>query len=191
MPPASSDMVALGTSAPSFHLPNTNPGFGGDRVSLEQHAGRPVCVLFICNHCPFVVHVAEVLAELGRLASSRGVGFIAISSNNVETHPDDSPELMTAEAAARGYEFPYLYDESQEVARAFDARCTPDVFVYDSAHKLAYRGQIDETRPSSGSPATGADLRDAIECVADGRSVPEPHTPSMGCGIKWKAGNEP
>lgn len=191
MPPTTSAMIRLGSDAPSFDLPNTNPGFGGDRVSLADLKGSPVCVLFVCNHCPFVVHVADVIARLGKDAASKGVRFVAISSNNVETHPDDAPEKMTAEAEARSYEFPYLYDESQDVARSFDARCTPDVFLYDAHHKLAYRGQIDDTRPGSGSAATGEDLAKAIECVVAGEPVPEPHTPSMGCGIKWKPGNEP
>lgn len=192
MPPVASTMMPLGTAAPAFTLPNTNPEFGGAAVSLSDLAGSPVCVLFICNHCPFVVHVADVIAKLGRDYQAKGVRFVAVCSNNIETHPDDAPDKMTAEASARGYTFPYLYDESQEVAKAYGAVCTPDVFLFDANHALAYRGQIDETRPNDqGVAATGADLAKALDAVAAGQPVPEPHTPSLGCGIKWKPGNEP
>lgn len=183
-----STMLPLGTPAPDFSLPNVD----GRIVGLEDVAGeRGTLVMFICNHCPFVKHVADQLAAIGRDYASRGIGVVAISSNDVSTHPADSPEQMVHEAEERGYVFPYLYDESQEVAHAYHAACTPDFFLFDHGRRLAYRGQLDASRPGNDIPVTGADLRAALDAVLAGRPVPADQRPSLGCNIKWKPGNEP
>ena len=192
-----STMLALGTQAPDFALPDTD----GNIVSLADFADcKALLVMFICNHCPYVKHVADELARLGKDYQAHGVGVVAISSNDVDTHPDDSPAKMKEEAASRGYTFPYLYDEAQEVARAYTAACTPDFFLFDSDCRLVYRGQLDDTRPtriSSGNydstqgPANGADLRGAIDAVLAGELPGADQKPSMGCNIKWKVGCEP
>jgi len=147
--------------------------------------------MFICNHCPFVIHVREELAHLGRDYLSKAVSIVAINSNDVTTHPGDRPEKMKEEAAACGYEFPYVFDESQDVAKAFRAACTPDFFLFDSDRKLVYRGQLDDSRPSNDLPVTGKDLRAALDAVLNGNPVPEPQKPSIGCNIKWSPGNAP
>jgi peroxiredoxin len=181
-------MLPLGTPAPDFSLPNID----GRTVSLAEVAGaKGTLVMFICNHCPFVKHVADQLAALGRDYAPRGVGIVAISSNDVATHPADSPEQMVHEAEQRGYVFPYLYDQTQEVARAYHAACTPDFFLFDGSRKLVYRGQLDSSRPGNGIPVTGADLRAALDVVLAGRPVAADQIPSLGCNIKWKPGNEP
>lgn len=181
-------MLPLGTSAPDFRLPDTN----GKIVSLADFKTAPaLAVLFICNHCPYVKHIRAGLADLAREYQKRGAAIVAISSNDVKNYPDDSPEKMKKEVAAAGYVFPYLYDESQSVARAYQAACTPDIFVFDKNHKLAYRGQFDDSRPGNGRPVTGKDLRAALDAVLQGKPVPDPQTPSIGCNIKWKSGNEP
>lgn len=183
-----STMPPLGMQAPDFSLPNVD----GKIVSLADFADAPaLLVVFMCNHCPFVVHVADELAALAREYQAKGAAIVGISSNDVSTHPADSPEQMVHEAEKRGYTFPYLYDDTQEVAKAYGAACTPDFFLFDADHKLAYRGQMDDTRPDSGKSPTGADLRAALDCVLAGKPVPEPHKPSIGCNIKWKAGSEP
>lgn len=183
-----STMLQLGTLAPDFSLVNID----GRTVSKSDFAGRPaLLVMFICNHCPFVKHIAEELARLGRDYQARNVGIVAISSNDVSTHPEDSPERMVHEAEERGYVFPYLFDEEQEVAAAYRAACTPDFFLFDADQRLAYRGQLDDSRPKSGVPVTGRDLRAALDAVLAGRPVPEPQKPSIGCNIKWREGNEP
>jgi len=183
-----STMLPLGTPAPDFSLPNID----GRTVSLADIAGaKATLVMFICNHCPFVKHVADQLASLGRDYAPRGVGIVAISSNDVATHPADSPEQMVHEAEQRGYVFPYLYDETQEVAHAYHAACTPDFFLFDGSRKLVYRGQLDASRPGNGIPVTGADLRAALDAVLAGRPVAADQIPSLGCNIKWKPGNEP
>ncbi len=183
-----STMLPLGTLAPDFSLPNVD----GRMVGLADAAGpRGTIVMFICNHCPFVKHVADELAKLGRDYLPRGIGVVAISSNDVSTHPADSPEQMVHEAEDRGYVFPYLYDETQEVAHAYHAACTPDFFLFDGARKLVYRGQLDASRPGNDIPVTGADLRAALDAVLAGRPVPADQRPSLGCNIKWKPGNEP
>ena len=183
-----SSMLPLGTTAPEFELPNVD----GRVVTFADTAGpQGTVVMFICNHCPFVKHVADHLAVLGREYQPRGIGFVAISSNDVATHPADSPEQMVHEAEARGYTFPYLYDETQEVAKAFHAACTPDFFLFDAHGNLVYRGQLDPSRPGSGVPVTGQDLRAAIDAALSGNAPAREQVPSLGCNIKWKAGNEP
>lgn len=183
-----STMLPLGTTAPDFSLPNID----GSTVSLSDvSGGKALVVMFICNHCPFVKLIAHELARLHKDYQPKGVHFVGISSNDISTHPEDSPELMKQEAAAQGYEFPYLYDESQSVAQAYRAACTPDIFVFDSQNKLAYRGQIDDARPRNGKPVTGADLRAALDAILSGTPIPEPQRPSIGCNIKWVAGKEP
>lgn len=181
-------MLALGTIAPDFRLPDTN----GKLVSLGEFTGQPaLLVMFICNHCPFVKHIRGELANLGRDYSTRGVGIIAISSNDAANYPDDSPAKMKEEARAAGYNFPYLYDESQSVAHAYHAACTPDFFLFDRNHRLVYRGQLDDSRPGNGIPVTGKDLRAALDALVNGNPVATAQTPSLGCNIKWKPGNEP
>jgi peroxiredoxin len=183
-------MLGLGTAAPDFRLPDTTAG--GKEVALADFDAAPaLLVAFICNHCPFVQHVAGELAALSRDLPAQGVPVVAISSNDVAAYPADSPEAMAEEAARQGWAFPYLYDESQEVAKAYRAACTPDFFLFDSDRKLVYRGQLDASRPGNGLPVTGADLRAAVDAVLAGRPVPEDQRPSLGCNIKWKAGNEP
>jgi peroxiredoxin len=183
-----STMLPLGTRAPDFALPNVD----GRTVTLADSAGpKGTLVMFICNHCPFVKHVADQLAALGREYLPRGIGVVAISSNDVSSHPADSPEQMVHEAEDRGYVFPYLYDETQEVAHAYHAACTPDFFLFDGDRKLTYRGQLDSSRPGNDVPVTGADLRAAIDALLSGHPVPTEQRPSLGCNIKWKPGNEP
>jgi peroxiredoxin len=183
-----STMLPLGTSAPDFRLPDTR----GQMVSPADFKSAPaLLVLFICNHCPYVKHIRAGLAELGRDYQKRGVGIVAINSNDVQNYPEDSPERMKQEVKAAGYVFPYLYDETQAVARAYRAACTPDLFLFDKDRKLVYRGQFDDSRPGNGRPVTGRDLRAALDAVLAGRPVSEAQTPSMGCNIKWKAGNAP
>lgn len=183
-----STMPTVGSQAPDFSLLNVD----GRTVSLSDFAGKKgLLVIFMCNHCPFVKHVA---AELARLASDympKGLAVVGINSNDAATHPEDSPERMVHEAEERGYPFPYLYDETQEVAQAYKAACTPDFFLYDSQQRLVYRGQLDDSRPSNGLPVTGRDLRAAIDAVLAGKPVPEPQKPSIGCNIKWMQGSEP
>jgi peroxiredoxin len=182
-------MAALGTAAPDFSLPEPATG---RTVSLADFADAPaLLVIFLSNHCPFVKHVADELGRFGRGYQEKGLAIVGICANDVATHPDDSPEKMAAEVARRGYTFPYLYDESQEVAKAFQAACTPDFFLYDGDRKLVYRGEFDASRPSTDVPVTGADLRAACDAVLAG-ALPSPdQRPSVGCNIKWKVGNAP
>jgi peroxiredoxin len=183
-----STMLPLGTAAPDFSLPNLD----GRLMSLGDVAGeKGTVVMFICNHCPFVKHVADQLAVLGRDYLPRGIGVVAISSNDVSTHPADSPEQMVHEAEERGYLFSYLYDETQEVAQAYHAACTPDFYLFDAGRALVYRGQLDPSRPGSDVPVTGSDLRAAIEALLAGQPPVAEQIPSLGCNIKWKPGNEP
>lgn len=184
-----SQMIPLATKAPAFALPDT---VSGKTVSLGDFAGaKGLLVMFICNHCPYVKHVAPELARIGRDYAGKALGIVAISANDVSTHPDDGPEKMKVEAAARGYAFPYLYDASQETAKAYSAACTPDFFLFDDRMKLVYRGQLDDSRPGNGVPVTGRDLRAAIEAVLSNKTMPAPQKPSIGCNIKWKRGNAP
>ena len=176
-------MVALGTRAPRFTLPDTH----GAMVSLPDpgtHAA--VLVVFMCNHCPYVKHVADELARLGRVLPDRNVAMFGINSNDAQKYPADRPAAMVEEAAARGYVFPYLFDDDQSVARAYRAACTPDFFLFDRDLKLVYRGELDDSRPGNGKPVTGAALRAAIDAVLDGRPPSDKQVPSMGCNIKWK-----
>ncbi|MBI1375613.1 MAG: redoxin domain-containing protein [Phycisphaera sp.] len=195
-----STMRTLGTPAPDFTLPDTNPALPAESVSLSDFAGKPLVVAFICNHCPFVKHLADAFAAFATDVQANGVAVVAISANDVATHPADSPEKMGEEATARGYTFPYLYDESQDVAKAYTAACTPDFFLFDADHKLYYRGQFDDSRPnrissgvydSSASPATGEDLRAAVDALLAGEPAPDKQLPSIGCNIKWKSGSAP
>ena len=181
-----SEMLPLGTSLPAFNLPDPD----GKVHSLPNDAVAYL-VMFICNHCPFVKHVREELARIGRDYLPRSVAIAAINSNDVESHPGDSPEMMKTEAATWGYEFSYLFDEDQSVAKAYRAACTPDFFLFDKSRKLVYRGQLDDSRPGNGVPVDGRDLRAALEALLAGESVPETQKPSIGCNIKWKPGNEP
>ena len=181
-------MLALGTTAPEFQLPNID----GKTVALGDFKASPVLVvMFLCNHCPYVKHLRAALAEFGRECATKNAAVVAISSNDVSNYPDDSPAKMAVEARTAGYTFPYLYDETQKVAKAYRAACTPDFFVFDRGRRLVYRGQFDASRPGNGIPITGKDLRAAVEAVLKG-TVPSPNqAPSMGCNIKWKRGNEP
>jgi len=183
-----STMLPLGTSAPNFSLPNID----GQTVSLSSFdEAKGTVFMFICNHCPFVKHVQEGLVSLYEDYSDKGISFVGISSNDVENYPDDSPEKMVAEAAQAGYEFPYLYDEDQSVAKAYKAACTPDFYLFDAEKKLVYRGQIDSSRPSTDIPVTAEDMRKAIDQLLANQPPLENQTPSLGCNIKWIAGNEP
>ena len=185
-----STMPELGMDAPDFSLPN--PSRDNQLEHLSDFAGSPaLLVMFICNHCPFVKHIAGELSKLGRDARVKGASVVAINSNDVQNYPDDSPTKMIEEAKVRGYTFPYLFDESQKVAKAYGAACTPDFFLFDRRRKLVYRGQLDDSRPSNGIPVTGRDLRAALDAVLAGRAVTVDQKPSIGCNVKWKPGNEP
>jgi peroxiredoxin len=181
-------MLALGTVAPDFQLPNID----GKHVALAGFKAAPaLVVMFICNHCPYVKHLRAALSDFGRECAAKGVAVVAISSNDAANYPDDSPAKMALEAKAAGYPFPYLYDESQKVAKAYRAACTPDFYLFDRGRRLVYRGQFDASRPGNGIPATGRDLRAAVDAVLKGAAPSLNQAPSMGCNIKWKRGNEP
>jgi len=183
-----STMLEIGTRAPDFTLPSAR----GGTVSLSDFSGsRALLVMFICNHCPFVKHVRDKLTELTRLCRNKGVAVAAINANDWNAYPDDSPEKMAQEAEEHGYDFPYLYDETQEVARAYRAACTPDFFLFDADRKLVYRGQFDDSRPGNDIPVTGRDLFRALDALLQGAPVDPNQRPSIGCNIKWKPGNEP
>ena len=181
-----SQMLELGTEAPAFSLPDPD----GTVHSLRDDAAAHL-VMFICNHCPYVKHVREELARIGRDYADRNVAIYAISSNDVTTHPGDSPEKMKQEAAEWGYVFPYLYDASQDVAKAYRAACTPDFYVFDADRRLVYRGQLDDSRPGNDLPVDGRDLRAALDAVLSGKPVSGSQKASIGCNIKWRAGNAP
>ena len=177
-------MIDLGNTAPDFKLPDT---VSGAELSLADVKGnKATLIMFICNHCPFVKHVNEELVHLANDYKDKEIGFIAINSNDVESYPDDSPEKMKVVAIDLQYPFPYLYDETQEVAKSYHAACTPDFFIYDKDLLLVYRGQLDDSRPGNGIPVTGKDIRKALNCLINGESVPELQRPSIGCNIKWK-----
>jgi len=183
-----STMLALGTKAPHFRLPDPR----GKWVSVDDFKDAPAfLVAFICNHCPYVKHIRRGFAELAKEYQAKGVGVVAINSNDAENYPDDRPEKMAEEIKQIGYTFPYLYDESQDVAKAYRAACTPDFYLFDRDRRLVYRGQFDDSRPGNGRPVTGADLRAALDAVLSGGPVPSNQRPSVGCNIKWKRGNAP
>jgi len=183
-----STMLALGTRAPDFSLPD----YDGRQHALQDMAAAPaLLVAFICNHCPFVRHVRNEFAAFAREYRARGLAVVAINSNDLEAYPQDGPDAMRAEATELGYEFPYLVDATQAVAKAYRAACTPDFFLFDAQQRLVYRGQLDDSRPNSGLPVTGADLRAALENVLAGRALSAEQKPSLGCNIKWKPGSEP
>jgi thiol-disulfide isomerase/thioredoxin len=181
-------MLALGTPAPDFRLPDTTGGL----VSRDGFADAPaLLVMFICNHCPFVKHIRDGLARFAREYQGKGLAIVAINSNDVTTYPEDSPTKMAEEIEAAGYVFPYLYDESQAVAKAYAAACTPDFFLFDRERRLVYRGQFDDSRPGNGIAVSGKDLRAACDAVLAHKPVTADQRPSIGCNIKWKRGNEP
>ncbi|KAA2218188.1 thioredoxin family protein [Maribacter flavus] len=180
-----SNMLELGTKAPGFSLLDT---VSGETKSLEQLKGeKGTVIMFICNHCPFVIHVNPKITEIAKDYQRKGIGFIAISSNDIENYPQDAPDLMTVRAKEEGYPFPYLYDETQDVAKSFDAACTPDFYLFDQDLSLVYRGQLDDSRPENGVPLTGKDLSNAMDAVLNGTKVDVLQKPSIGCNIKWKA----
>jgi len=184
-----SNMLALGTIAPDFSLFDT---VSGKTLRLDGLKGeKGTVIMFICNHCPFVVHVNPEITRLGKEYGKKGIGFIAISSNDVENYPQDAPHLMTETAKREGYPFPYLYDESQNVAKAYDAACTPDFYLFNDQLKLVYRGQLDDSRPENGLPLNGLDVRNAINVLLAGEPILEYQKPSIGCNIKWKASPSP
>lgn len=179
-----SNMLALETKAPDFSLVDT---VTDTQKSLTEVKGeKGTVIMFICNHCPFVVHVNPEISKLGRVYQPKGIGFVAISSNDVINYPDDAPHLMKQKAAEEGYTFPYLYDETQEVAKAYDAACTPDFYLFDGNLDLVYRGQLDDSRPGNGLPLTGTDLRNAMDALLAGKAIDSEQKPSIGCNIKWK-----
>lgn len=178
-----SSMLPLGTPAPDFALPDTD----GTIVRLSDFAEQPaLLVVFMCNHCPFVKHLREGLAEFAREYKGKGLGMVGISANDASSYPQDGPEEMAREKEEAGYVFPYLYDETQNIARAYAAACTPDFYLFDRERRLAYRGQFDDSRPGNDRPVTGADLRAAVDAVLAGQPVPDVQKPSIGCNIKWK-----
>lgn len=183
-----STMLPLGTPMPQFSLPDID----GTTVSSSEVTGAPgTLVMFICNHCPFVIHIREALVALVKQYQPRGIKAVAISANDIDTHPDDSPQKMAEVAHQNNFSFPYLYDQTQETAKAFHAACTPDFFVFDGEGKLFYRGQMDDSRPGNDKPVDGRDLRAALDALLAGKPTPEQQKPSMGCNIKWRQGNEP
>lgn len=184
-----STMLPLGTEAPDFALPDAVSGRVVARDDFRD--ARALLVIFMCNHCPFVKHVRGEIAALAREYRAQGVATVAINANDLERYPEDGPEAMAREAGALGYSFPYLFDETQQVARAYQAACTPDFYVFDGARRLVYRGQLDDARPSNHVPVSGRDLRAALDAVLAGRAVEPEQKPSLGCNIKWKPGNEP
>lgn len=184
-----STMLTLETKAPGFSLPDV---VSGKTISLKDFSDKKgLLVMFICCHCPFVEHVQKELAKIGKDYENKNFGIVAISSNDVETHSDDSPENLKRQAEKLGFNFSYCHDETQEVAKSYTAACTPDFFLFDKERKLVYRGQLDDSRPGSLKPVTGKDLREAIDSVLADKSVSQEQRPSAGCNIKWKSGNEP
>ena len=184
-----STMLPLGTKAPYFELPDVTTGRTVSKTDFADRQG--LLVMFICRHCPYVAHVRAGLARFGRDYQNANIGIVAIGSNDHATHPEDAPESLAEEAREAGYTFPYLYDESQEAAKAYTASCTPDFFLFDQDRALVYRGQFDDSRPSNGIPVTGESLRAAIDAVLSGAPVAQYQRPSIGCSIKWRSGNEP
>ena len=183
-----STMLPLGTAAPDFRLPDTD----GKVVSVADFKNAPaLVVIFMCNHCPYVKHVRPGLAQLGRDYQAKGAAIVAINSNDAKNYPADNPAAMKEEVKSAGYTFPYLYDETQSVAKSYRAACTPDIYLFDGNQKLVYRGQFDDSRPGNSLPVTGKDLRAALEAVLSGKPLPAEQKASIGCNIKWKSGNAP
>ena len=183
-----STMLEIGTPAPEFSLPDPA---SGRQVSLSDYTGQPLLVVFSCNHCPYVLHIIESFSDFANDARRRGVGVVMIGANDVAGYPADGPDKMAELAARIGFEFPYLYDESQQVAIAYRAACTPDIFLFDANHQLVYRGQYDGARPGNPVPVSGSDLKAAVDALLAGESISGEQIPSVGCNIKWRAGNEP
>jgi len=183
-----STMLGIGTQAPDFSLPEPA---SGNSVSLSDYAGKPLLVVFSCNHCPYVLHILESLTAFANEKQRQGLAVVMISANDVAGYPADGPEKMAALAQSYGFEFPYLYDESQQVALAYRAACTPDFFLFDGAHQLVYRGQYDGSRPGNQIAADGSDMRAAVDSLLAGNAIPGAQIPSVGCNIKWRDGNEP
>ncbi len=182
-----SQMLKLGTRMPAFELPD----YDGNSYRSDAYKDQPVLVIFLCNHCPYVRYIVDTLSERVKEYQENGVAVVGINANDIEQYPDDAPEKMKEFAEKHEFSFPYLYDESQEVAKAYRAACTPDFFLFDADHKLYYRGQFDDSRPKTDVPVTGEDLDDAVERLLAGESIPQRQKPSVGCNIKWKPGNEP
>jgi peroxiredoxin len=183
-----STMLDLGTSAPDFTLPEP---MTGSSIGLSEQQGKPLLVVFSCNHCPYVLHIIDSFVGFANAARKRSLAVVMISSNDATGYPQDDPLKMTEFARARGFEFPYLYDESQQVANAYQAACTPDFYLFDAAHRLVYRGQYDGSRPGNQEPVNGADLQAAVDAILAGDAVTNTQIPSVGCNIKWRAGNQP
>lgn len=183
-----STMLEVGTQAPSFSLPEPA---SGNQVNLSDYSGKPLLVVFSCNHCPYVLHIIRSFTEFANAAIQRGLGVVMISSNDVTGYPADSPEKMVELAQKCGFEFPYLYDESQQVAQSYRAACTPDFFLFDASHRLVYRGQYDASRPSNNVTVSGSDLKAAVDGLLAGNPPAGEQIPSVGCNIKWRAGNAP
>jgi peroxiredoxin len=183
-----STMLELGTKAPNFDLPNP---LDGKSVALSDYRDRPLLVVFSCNHCPYVLHILKSFAEYTKEIQKSGISVVMINANNIENYPDDSPQKMIELVGQYEFNFPYLYDESQQVAIAYRAACTPDFFLFDSEHRLVYRGQYDGSRPGNNEVITGADLKSASHALLKNETIPTQQTPSMGCNIKWRSGNEP
>ncbi len=183
-----STMLNLGTRAPSFNLPDVTTG---REVKLADFSGKNLLVMFICKHCPYVKHIQQELSRLGKDYANKDIAIVGISSNDADNYPDDSPASLKEFASANGFSFPLLYDETQEVAKEYTAACTPDFFLFDSAHKLVYRGQLDGGRPGNNVPVDGIDLRAAIDALLNAQPITADQKPSSGCNIKWKPGKEP
>ncbi len=183
-----SNMLDLGTIAPEFSL--LNP-VTKEHIKLSDFSGSPILIAFICNHCPYVILIKEVFTQLAKEFQDKGVKVIAINSNDVENYPDDSPEKMIEDSKQYNYSFPYLFDETQQVALQYKAACTPDLFLFNKDHELYYRGQFDDARPNTEIPVTGRDIKNAVDRLLSGEEPPENQKPSLGCNIKWKLGNEP
>jgi peroxiredoxin len=182
-----STMLDLGTEAPDFTLPEP---LTGKQISLCDYADKPLAVIFSCNHCPYVLHIIDSLVDFANAELQRGLGVVMISSNDVAGYPQDSPQKMTEFARTHAFEFPYLYDESQQVAAAYQAACTPDFYLFDEAHRLVYRGQYDGSRPGNNEPVNGADLQAAVDALLTGKAISNAQIPSVGCNIKWRADDE-